>query len=40
VIALTALALITTNFPEGRARNRAFGMYAAMAGAGAAVARW
>jgi MFS family permease len=37
VIAPTALALITTNFPEGRARNRAFGVYAAMAGAGAAV---
>jgi MFS family permease len=31
-----ALALITTNFPEGAPRNRAFGVYAAMAGAGSA----
>jgi EmrB/QacA subfamily drug resistance transporter len=37
VIAPTALALITTNFPEGGERNRAFGVYAAMAGAGSAV---
>src|ERR1700720_3233130 len=37
VIAPTALALITTNFPEGEERNRAFGVYAAMAGAGSAV---
>ena len=37
VIAPTALALITTNFAEGAARNRAFGVYAAMSGAGAAV---
>ena len=37
VIAPTALALITTNFPEGGARNRALGVYAAMAGAGSAV---
>src|SRR5690349_1198949 len=37
VIAPTALALITTNFPEGGERNRAFGVYAAMAGAGGAV---
>jgi EmrB/QacA subfamily drug resistance transporter len=36
VIAPTALALITTNFPEGGERNRAFGVYAAMAGAGSA----
>ena len=36
VIAPTALALITTNFPEGEQRNRAFGVYAAMAGAGSA----
>jgi EmrB/QacA subfamily drug resistance transporter len=36
VIAPTALALITTNFPEGRERNRAFSVYAAMAGAGSA----
>ncbi len=37
VIAPTALALITTNFPEGAERNRAFSVYAAMAGAGSAV---
>ncbi|MEB8336980.1 MFS transporter [Streptomyces endophyticus] len=37
VIAPTALALITSNFPEGGERNRAFGIYAAMAGAGSAV---
>jgi EmrB/QacA subfamily drug resistance transporter len=36
VIAPTALALITTNFPEGGERNRAFGVYAAMAGLGSA----
>jgi EmrB/QacA subfamily drug resistance transporter len=36
VIAPTALALITTNFPEGRPRNRAFGVYSAMAGGGGA----
>jgi EmrB/QacA subfamily drug resistance transporter len=36
VIAPTALALISTNFPQGRERNRAFSVYAAMAGAGAA----
>jgi EmrB/QacA subfamily drug resistance transporter len=36
VIAPTALALITTNFPEGQPRNRAFSVYAAMAGAGSA----
>jgi EmrB/QacA subfamily drug resistance transporter len=33
----TALALITTNFPAGAARNRAFSVYAAMSGVGAAV---
>ncbi|MDQ6688500.1 MAG: MFS transporter, partial [Actinomycetota bacterium] len=33
----TALALITTNFPAGPKRNRAFSVYAAMSGAGAAV---
>jgi EmrB/QacA subfamily drug resistance transporter len=33
----TALALITTTFPAGRERNRAFAVYAAMSGAGAAV---
>ena len=37
VIAPTALALITTNFPQGGERNRAFSVYASMAGAGAAV---
>jgi EmrB/QacA subfamily drug resistance transporter len=37
VIAPTALALITTNFPEGRPGNRAFGVYSAMAGGGSAV---
>src|SRR5690606_32010257 len=33
----TALALITTNFPAGKPRNRAFAVYAAMSGAGAAI---
>ncbi|MFZ0168159.1 MAG: MFS transporter [Candidatus Dormiibacterota bacterium] len=33
----TALSLIATNFPEGAPRNRAIGVYAAMAGAGSAV---
>ena len=33
----TALALITTNFPAGPPRNRAFAVYAAMSGAGAAI---
>jgi EmrB/QacA subfamily drug resistance transporter len=33
----TALALITTNFPEGPQRNRAFGVYAAVSGSGAAL---
>jgi EmrB/QacA subfamily drug resistance transporter len=37
VIAPTALALITTNFPQGTERNRAFSVYAAMAGAGSAM---
>ena len=32
-----ALALITTTFPAGAARNRAFSMYAAMSGIGAAI---
>jgi EmrB/QacA subfamily drug resistance transporter len=32
-----ALALITTNFPAGKWRNRAFAVYAAMSGAGAAI---
>jgi MFS family permease len=33
----TALALIATTFEEGPARNRAFGIYAAVSGAGAAI---
>jgi EmrB/QacA subfamily drug resistance transporter len=33
----TALSLIATNFPEGKQRNRAMGVYAAMSGAGASV---
>ena len=37
MIAPTALALITTTFPEGPERNRAMGVYAAMSGGGAAV---
>jgi EmrB/QacA subfamily drug resistance transporter len=37
MIAPTALALITTTFPEGPGRNRAMGVYAAMSGGGAAI---
>ncbi|HEX6451298.1 MAG TPA: MFS transporter [Trebonia sp.] len=37
VVAPTALALITTTFPGGKARNRAMGMYAAMSALGGAV---
>jgi EmrB/QacA subfamily drug resistance transporter len=37
VVAPTALALITTTFPAGPPRNRAFAVYAAMSGAGAAI---
>jgi EmrB/QacA subfamily drug resistance transporter len=33
----TALALITTNFPEGEERNRAFGVFAAVAVAGGSI---
>jgi EmrB/QacA subfamily drug resistance transporter len=33
----TALALVTTTFAEGKDRNRAFGVYAAVSGAGAAI---
>ncbi|WP_211216224.1 MFS transporter [Longispora albida] len=33
----TALSLITTNFKEGEERNRAFGVFAAASGAGAAI---
>jgi len=35
IAAPTALSLIATNFPEGPKRNRAMGVYAAMAGAAA-----
>src|SRR5690349_5835623 len=37
IVAPTALSLVTTNFPEGAARNRAMGVYAAMSIGGAAV---
>jgi EmrB/QacA subfamily drug resistance transporter len=37
IAAPTALSLIATTFPEGPARNRAMGVYAAMSGAGGAV---
>jgi EmrB/QacA subfamily drug resistance transporter len=37
IAAPTALSLIATNFPEGTARNRAFGVYAAMSGGGGAI---
>jgi EmrB/QacA subfamily drug resistance transporter len=37
MVAPTALALITTTFPEGAQRNRAMGVYAAMSGGGAAI---
>ena len=33
----TALSLITSTFPEGPARNRAMGVYAAMSGAGSSI---
>jgi EmrB/QacA subfamily drug resistance transporter len=33
----TALSLVTTNFKEGPERNRAFGVFAAVSGAGAAI---
>jgi EmrB/QacA subfamily drug resistance transporter len=33
----TALALIATNFAEGKERNRAFGVFAAVSGSGAAI---
>jgi EmrB/QacA subfamily drug resistance transporter len=33
----TALSLVATTFPQGPARNRAFGVYAAVSGAGAAL---
>jgi EmrB/QacA subfamily drug resistance transporter len=37
IAAPTGLALLTTTFPEGPERNRAFGIWAAVAGAGGAV---
>jgi EmrB/QacA subfamily drug resistance transporter len=37
IAAPTALALITTNFAEGGERNRAFGVFGAVAGAGGAI---
>jgi EmrB/QacA subfamily drug resistance transporter len=37
IAAPTALSLIATNFPEGKERNRAMGVYAAMSGAGGAL---
>jgi EmrB/QacA subfamily drug resistance transporter len=37
IVAPAALALIATTFPEGRPRNRAMGVYAAMSVAGAAL---
>ncbi|CAN5290897.1 MFS transporter [soil metagenome] len=37
IAAPTALALIATEFPEGKPRNQAMGVYAAMSGAGAAI---
>ena len=37
ITAPTALALITTNFAEGPERNRAFGVFGAVAGAGGAI---
>jgi MFS family permease len=37
IAAPTALALITTNFAEGQERNRAFGVFGAVAGAGGAI---
>ncbi|MGD0685171.1 MAG: MFS transporter [Streptosporangiaceae bacterium] len=37
IVAPTALSLVTTTFPEGPARNRAMGVYAAMSIGGAAV---
>jgi EmrB/QacA subfamily drug resistance transporter len=37
IVAPTALALIATTFPDGKPRNRAMGVYAAMSAAGGAV---
>ncbi len=37
IVAPTALSLVADSFPEGRERNRAFGVYSAVSGAGGAV---
>jgi EmrB/QacA subfamily drug resistance transporter len=37
IAAPSGLALLTTTFPEGRERNRAFGVFAAVAGAGGGI---
>jgi EmrB/QacA subfamily drug resistance transporter len=37
IVSPTALALITTNFAEGPERNKAFGVFAAVSGSGAAI---
>ena len=37
IVAPTALSLVADTFPEGRARNRAFGIYSAVSGAGGAL---
>ena len=37
IVAPTALSLVATTFPEGRARNRAMGVYAAMSVAGGVI---
>jgi EmrB/QacA subfamily drug resistance transporter len=37
IVAPTALALVADTFPQGPARNRAFGVYSAVSGAGGAV---
>ena len=37
IAAPTALSLVAANFPEGRERNRAMGVYSAMSGAGGAI---
>ncbi|HLX89020.1 MAG TPA: MFS transporter, partial [Acidimicrobiales bacterium] len=37
ITAPTALSLVASTFPEGRERNRAMGVYAAMSGAGGAI---
>ena len=37
IVAPTALSLVADTFPEGKARNQAFGVYSAVSGAGGAV---